>query len=148
VLTTNCDIFTISETIVRCEELAIRKHMIGGSTVQQNVLNGLIQSCYKHMTNFLTTRRLNIINGNIGGATRLSNFGHSGLQSPFLLFVLHIELAGQSFGFNLLFFLFFFPKLLLFEFSPLEVDFAYKANCSNFCFFSDSSTSHSLSIQL
>ena len=75
-------------------------------------------------------------------------FEHSGLQYLFLLHVLHIKLVGQNFGFNLLLFLFFFPKLLLLEFFPSEVDLTYKANYSNFYFFSDFSISCFLSVQL
>ena len=75
-------------------------------------------------------------------------FEHSGLQYLFLLHVLYIKLVGQNFGFDLLFFLFFFPKLLLLEFFPSEVDLTYKANYSNFCFFLDFSISCFLPVQL
>jgi len=68
-------------------------------------------------------------------------FRYLELQCSFLLHVLHIKSVGQSFSFNFIF-LFFFPKLLLFDFSPLEIDFAYKINYSNIYFFLDSSTSY------
>ena len=75
-------------------------------------------------------------------------FEHSELQYLFLLHVLYIKLVGQNFGFDLLFFLFFFPKLLLLEFFPSEVDLTYKTNYSNFCFFLDFSISCFLPVQL
>ena len=79
--------------IVRCEELVIREHMRGSSTVQQNTLNKLTQSCHKYMTNLLTTRRLNIINGNICGAARLGSLKLTLLwafRTPMSLFIAYI----------------------------------------------------------